>query len=143
MVVVEDQTNNIAINQFRYEKLDTPVTLMANTDYAAGALYSEQRSEDDDFRVSNAHDFMTIPQITYGQPLDTPGGTLEPPANFRNTARGFFGPNFTIASVPEPSSAALFWRRSAGTESFPQAPSQTGGSWRLRPRSEAVSPSGG
>jgi PEP-CTERM motif len=107
MVTVDSGTTDTLINQFRYKPLATPVTLANNTDYTIGALYTQENGADDDYRVTNAHNFMPIGQITYGRPLYAAGDTLQPPDQFQNTAPGFFGPIFTVTGIPEPSSLTL------------------------------------
>jgi len=92
------------INQFRYHRLDTPVTLQAGT-YTIGALYSVENGDNDDFRVEAADNFATIPQLKYLQALYTSDSTLMRPATPGVATKGYFGPNFTV--TPEPSSLTL------------------------------------
>ncbi len=92
------------INQFRYHRLDTPVTLPAGM-YTIGAFYSVENGENDDFVVSDANNFATIPQLKYGKALYTSGDSLMQPGTAGVATKAYFGPNFTV--IPEPSSLTL------------------------------------
>jgi hypothetical protein len=92
------------INQFRYQALDTPVTLAPGT-YTIGAFYGIENGDDDDFVVFSAENFVTIPEVSYKQALFAIGdGLAEPTMQGVNTI-GYFGPNFTV--IPEPPSLTL------------------------------------
>ena len=94
------------IGQFCYHKLGSPVKLAPGT-YTIGALYSVENGATDDPLVYNAKNFASIPQVTIGKAMYAAGDTLMTPNTESNAGPGYFGPNFAVWVVPEPSSLTL------------------------------------
>jgi hypothetical protein len=95
---------NTLVEQFRYQPLDTPVTLAAG-DYAIGAFYAIMEGKDDDFVVFSAENFVTIPRLTYKKALYTQADGLAEPVTPGVETIAYFAPNFLV--TPEPSSLML------------------------------------
>lgn len=94
----------IAGGTFRFESLVTPIHLSLGQEYVIGAL-----TDDNDLFALRTSGVTSQSQVTYVQPRqsDSNSGFVKPTEvnSFDNQA--YFGPNFTIATVPEPSTFAL------------------------------------
>ena len=87
---------------FRYVGI-TPVTLTKGT-YYIGAVWLD--GADNNVFVGDSGSVATLPAITYLSSSYADGGTLSNPTTLVGTP-GYFGPNFEITGVPEPTTWAL------------------------------------
>jgi hypothetical protein len=88
--------------QWRYHP--APAVLAAGQTYFIGALFTS--GADPVVFPGFGGTVTTIPQISYVQATYAGGGSLSDPTNPDGT-NGFFGPNFTVSTIPEPSTWAL------------------------------------
>ncbi len=95
-------TSGALINQFRYNDI-TPVSLTAGQDYFIGAVWLDGT----DPMVFGATNLATDPRITYLSSGYAAGGSLVDPTSLDGGFGGYFGPNLTLTSVPEPATWAF------------------------------------
>jgi hypothetical protein len=94
-------------NNIRWVTLSTPVQLSANVTYDIAAYYPHAGFAMDYFQYQ-CSSVTTDSQITYLQSVRTDvDGPFTFPDMFADHDDAFFGPNFQIESVPEPSALAL------------------------------------
>lgn len=106
-------TNGTLDNQFRYQALTSPVTLLANTDYVIGFDSNGLTIHNSSFTTSESPTFNT----TYLTLYDVPGGGIPTGQRARRINGGGFSfpnsvagggtpweANFMFSVVPEPSS---------------------------------------
>jgi hypothetical protein len=95
-------TTDPLIANFRYTSI-APITLTPG-DYFIGAVWLDGADNNVFSGVGGA--VTTDPAITYLNASYAAGGTLSDPTNL-STSPGYFGPNLTLTSVPEPATWAM------------------------------------
>lgn len=101
---VASGTSDPLINQFRYHPI-APISLSAGQTYHIGALYTT--GTDPLIFPGSAINFATDPSISFLKSAFIDGSSLNDPTISTDTMPGYFGPNFTLTPVPEPSCLAL------------------------------------
>ncbi len=104
------QVNSPLTDSFRYETLDSAITLNAGAFYRIGAQFNG--SGVNDMYISSATSVAMAPEFTFDRAYNSPNGTgFAFPGEIPGTGGplGRFGPNFlfTPDPIPEPSSVIL------------------------------------